>query len=661
MVNGEVPRVMGDIERMWGEIARRAGRPVEEVEEQRRAIVQRVEMRRRYVWVSRWRAAVTSRKELPQAPWYQRWLMGEGEEGMELDSFDLSVGEQVAAHVVLPDVPAELINYFGRNPEQFPGMVLRPGIKRVYPYGHAGCHLIGHLAKVTREDLLEDEGGADELRKYWPNDIIGRSGVEALAEPLLRGSRGRVVRKEGEDEEHVEPKGGTDVYLTVDIELQRQLQGLFKDVVLVEQVGDQKAMSRHEMHGAAVVIDVATGEVRAMASYPDYDLNRFEEDYSKLSTDVLDFPLLNRATQVAREPGSTAKPVVGLGAIGAGISSAQRGIECTGYLVLNGTKYGMGRCWVASRFAHLGINVSHHQIPSHAPHPTGFLNLADALERSCNVYFETLGDKLGVEGVSRWMRAFGIGRYTGIGIGETAGYVPADFRIASGAERSTSWFASIGQGKVAATPLQMAGVAATIARDGVWMKPRLLATGTPLKVKPATRPTATSAPEEDRIDLHLPAGAVRAAREGMKNVVYAPAGTGRQVAHLDDNDRVLEPSLAHLKIAGKTGTAQASRVRVPAVDREGRPVKDEGGRDPFLKASVPGRDNPAAGWYRATDAEGTNFNHAWFVGFAPAENPKVAFAVMVEYGGSGGATAGRVAKRVVEACIQHGYLPAGRG
>lgn len=657
----EIRRVRADIHAMWMTLADASGKTFEEIDETRRAVIQRVEMRRRYVWVHRWRAAVVKQEALPQAPWYQRWLMGESDDRLALDSFDLTVGEQRDAHVILADVGTDLANFFGKDPDKYPGLILRPGIKRVYPYDEAGCHLIGHLSKVNREDILANDD-EDELRMYLPNDEIGRTGVEALAEPLLRGSRGRIVRQEGKETENTPFKPGQDVHLTIDIELQREIQAMFKHVA----IGSKGQISYHTMHGAAVVVDVPTGEVRALASYPDFDLNRFDDDYSKLAGDTLNSPLLNRATQVAREPGSTAKPMVGLGAIMAGLVTPTTGIECTGFLRLDGKQYSVGKCWVVSTARSNGLDFwSHHPFPiahrGHDGNPDGFLTFADALERSCNVYFETLGDRLKTDGLSRIFHTFGLGRPTGIGIAEVAGSVPSDRHDPEYLRRSLSWFSAIGQARVYATPIQMANVAATIARDGVWMKPHLLVDGTNLPPrKPTSQPADKLAPAEDRIDLRVPPAAIRAAKQGMYNVVYAPAGTGPFVASRDENIHSLDPALAHIHIAGKTGTAQASRVRVPVLDADGVPTVDEEGKPvtKFLQPSLPGRPNPEADWYRATDAEGEHFNHAWFIGFAPAEHPQVAFAVMVEYGESGGSTAGRLAKHVVEACIEHGYLPA---
>jgi penicillin-binding protein 2 len=280
----------------------------------------------------------------------------------------------------------------------------------------------------------------------------------------------------------------------------------------------------------------------------------------------------------------------------------------------------------------------HHQIPWQAPHPTGFLSFDEALQRSCNVFFETLGDRLGIERLSEGMSKMGLGRITGIGIPEATGRLPRDMRGPSWRRRAASWFSAIGQDQVAATPIQMANVAATVARNGIWVRPHLL-------VDSSMRPTSPDAPP-DVVDLHLPPEALRLARLGMTKVVNSLAGTGT-VLHRDD-----------VVIAGKTGSAQAAKYSIPMRDENGRAILDEKGRPrrQFLTPSSPEHPNPLAPWYLGTGKEGQDLTHAWFIGFAPADHPQIAFCVLVEYGGSGGIAAGPIARDIIEACVQHGYL-----
>jgi penicillin-binding protein 2 len=193
---------------------------------------------------------------------------------------------------------------------------------------------------------------------------------------------------------------------------------------------------------------------------------------------------------------------------------------------------------------------------------------------------------------------------------------------------------------VAATPIQMANVVATFARDGVWQRPTLL--DAPGYVIPGSEKLGPA-----RVDLHLPPDAVRAAKEGMVRVVNSRAGTGPWVQRPD------------VLIAGKTGTAQAAPLSLIVRDAAGKPVRDKDGRPQreVIEPSTLEHANPRAPWYLATGTDNKDLNHAWYTGFAPARNPKVAFAVMIEYGVSGGNTAGGVAKAVIDACVKRNYLP----
>ena len=174
------------------------------------------------------------------------------------------------------------------------------------------------------------------------------------------------------------------------------------------------------------------------------------------------------------QPGSTVKPMVGLTAITAGLASAAETVECTGYLVIDGkytARQVLGGEQVLREAPRPGRPPPR---PWDAPHPTGYLDFGDALERSCNVYFETMANRLGLERLCVGFDRFGLGRPTGIGIAEARGRLPRDFDGPHTERQDKTWFSGIGQDPVAATPIQMANVAATIARGGVWMRPRLL-------------------------------------------------------------------------------------------------------------------------------------------------------------------------------------------
>jgi penicillin-binding protein 2 len=285
-------------------------------------------------------------------------------------------------------------------------------------------------------------------------------------------------------------------------------------------------------------------------------------------------------------------------------------------------------------------------VPSAAPHPNGLLTLADAIERSCNVYFETQGHKLGIQGLSYWMRQFGYGRPSGIGLPEARGLVPDKARIDATQRGSAPLFSSIGQSWVLTTPIQVANEMATIARDGVWQRPTLL-----VDPPPATQPADPDA-VPDRYDLHLDPTALREVQTGMMNVVNSRAGTGSQVRRDD------------VVVAAKTGSAQATPLvrNLPKIN--GRYQLDEDGHVryeiiPYGSHDAPNRELP---WYRMSGVDETTKRrkgtHSWVAGYAPATNPQVAFAVYVEYGGSGGIGAASVVNKLIESCIRHGYVTA---
>ena len=641
LVDQEVEQIKQDLAVMWGTLAKVSGKTPEEIEAIKQSIKDRVTMRQRYVFYKRFEEAKAKRENQHHEPapaWY-RWLVDDSEPAApKAEDFKLSVvvAEQTETHPILHAIDNEAYIALDKLRERCPGLELKKGIRRNYPFADVGCHVIGHMAPVTKEEIKKDTN-LDEGKKYFSNDYIGRGGLEGLAEKILRGSRGRIVKVAGRDTvlETVDPKRGEDVQITLDMDLQMRIQEAF---LRYEETDDKnnpghdlrvQQMKFHEMHGAAIVIDVPTGQVRALVSYPTYDLNQFDLKYSELVKDQINQPLLNRATQAALEPGSTVKPLVGLSAITAGLARPDETVECTGYLVIDGRTRKEGRCWVASKFGHILTSVAHHPIPSKAPHPTGFLTFADALERSCNVFFETMADRLKMEGLNHWMSEFGLGRLTEIGIAEAAGRIPGQRTVPNW--RSATWFSGIGQAEVNATPIQMANVAATIARRGIWIRPHLL--------------VSESAEVEHR-DLHLNPQAIEMAHQGMINVVNSLGGTGT-ILHRDD-----------ILIAGKTGTAQAAKFNILKTDDHGKPLRDENNHiiREYFDPSTPDAPNRKMPWYRGAGNSGSELGHAWFIGFAPARDPKIAFAVLVEYGGSGGKDAGPVAQAILEACIEHGYL-----
>lgn len=660
MVMAGVEAVRTDVKRMWAELAIASGMTLQELQEQRNTIIKRVATRKRVVWYRNYQRAVRQGEEEPDSFW-EKWLLEGGMDNPQLQSekFMVTVSEETEPHVVLAAIDTQTQNRLGAELERYPGLSLRAGTHRRYPQGTVAAHLMGRLSRVHKEDLLNNV--RDETRQYLPNDLIGRGGLEGLFEQALRGTRGRFQRILGEEGvfDATDPRPGRDVTLSLDVDLQQRLEAAFARAELIDNDGNVEIAT---LHGACVVLDVKTGEVRAMASYPTFDPNQLDELYDTLRHDKINQPMLNRATMSQYQPGSTVKPLVGVAAVTQGLLTTGDGIECTGYLVIDGKRRGVGRCWVASKFhEELKGAVAHHPVPWDAPHPTGFLNFADSLERSCNVYFETIAHRMGLEGLSVWYERFGLGRPTGVGIPEARGTLPREYNGPASGIMGKTWFAGIGQDPVAATPIQMANACATLARGGIWMRPRLISDAHarelgmgPRQYRPTTRPGEPKAPMQtipDRDDLKLSPLALAAARDGMTRVVRGKAGTGKGVV-------TNAPTLEHISICGKTGTAQAPRFRFKVMDpRTREPIRDANGKPTFefLTPSTAERPNPHAPWYRG-GRDGKDLNHGWYIGFAPAEDPQIAFAVMVEYGGSGGHSAAAIARQALLGCVELGYL-----
>jgi penicillin-binding protein 2 len=674
--------VIADLERLWDELAAAGGVGRAEIDALRHEIADRVADRRAYL-ARRRHAAATAEWEAGGRPaWWRRWLLGETGEAPKLEDFDEKIEEELQTHILVRDLPQTAQNRLEKLKHELPGLYLEPGMRRVYPHGEVAAHLIGRIGKVAREDLADDPAADERLRRYLPNDLIGRQGLERLAEPTLRGIRGSVyevhVETAGDNatvnRQRIEPSAGRDVRATIDIAVQSDLQAALQNVRSpnIVNFGRDRSVekySRKPMPGAAAVVDIETGDVLAMASYPSFDPNTYDEDYEKLVEDAVNLPLLNRATLAPREVGSTMKVLTGIAGIAEGVVAADERIECDGYLHLpyerrDGTTVmrtlQTGRCWTQSMFGDLG---RHHAIGGGDPHPTGLLRYDEALQRSCNVYFETVGDRLKLDALGEWQRRFGLGEPVGIGLPERGGRTSEEFRGDATERRSESWFNAIGQGQVQATPLQMAAAIAAVARRGEWVQPRVV----------------DDVPQQ-RWQINAPSRAWDLAISGMADVVHTRAGTGRT-----GFGQYLEETFPDLRLAAKTGTASASRLRVKdeagiwqyvpfaATNLTADADRNGDGQLDDAEALVPDRaagatapwyhtltryDMAARGYVVHLDSSGNlqAQSHSWCVGFAPAQNPTVAFAIMIDHGGSGGTAAGSVAVELVKSLKAHGYV-----
>ncbi len=504
----------------------------------------------------------------------------------------LTQRETAALHERLAGLPEnrrshqiELFSDIGRDQlaalethlSELPGLDIVTVPLRDYPYATLGAHLIGYLNEVNEEDLSREDG-ADA---YRPGDRIGRHGLEKRYESLLRGSRGfrRVVvdargrALEGARPDSLDvpmlqkPVPGHDLQLTLDMRLMEAFDQAF----------------RPHPSGAAVVVDIHTGAIRALYSKPVYDPNEMSSGlstarYAELTSDPFR-PLIDKTIYETYFPGSTFKVVTALASLEDHVVDPMQRIECLGSLKIGRQKF---RC-----------NKRHE-----------WVDLYDAIVQSCNVYFWELAEQVGIERINRFASALGFAERTGIGVNsEAKGFLATREWYAQhyGAFRvGYTLNTAIGQGNTRVTVLQLAMAYAAIANGGTLYVPQVLQ-----NVKaPDGSLSETFRPQVKR-DVGIAPEHLELIRKALIDVVQTEEGTAFRARNEDG-----------IRIGGKTGTAQV-------VSRRGR------------------TEESSSAWY-------LDRSHGWFAGFAPAEDPRVAFAVLVEHGGSGGASAAPIATSVMQ-------------
>ncbi len=644
LVREEIEKLKGDLNDMWAELAAISGKTPDQIDDIRRTIVVRIQSHSRYLWWRNYRKA--AQPQLASAHWYSGLLGDSGDEDSEIDKFEVATGEQTQSQVILPNISVDDQARLARRSEEFFALSLQPGQYRSYPMGRTACHVIGYMTPASSGEVNNtDPNDPHALRQYWNGDLVGRTGIEQKCEETLRGSRGHIVTISGAEQtvDATPAVPGQDVRLTIDASLEKEIEDLFE----VQRVWPDENDVRANQHGAAVVYLIKTNEVLALVSNPGFDLQTIGDEYGSLSTDDLNLPLLNRATSMAVEPGSTVKPIVGAGAITDRIMTPTSTIQCRGVLVIDGKPINsFGHCWVYGLFTGHKIPMPSHNETRGDNLPNDMLTITDGIERSCNVVFETIADRMKMDELCSWYDRFGLGRPTGIGIGENDGrlFKPGlDDKHA--AVRTITWSAGIGEGVVHATPIQMANVAATIARRGIWMRPKLVLSDGVSGASQADEP----------VDLHLSPDAVDAVQKGMDRVVNGHAASGYGILPENQSPVLKDDPLKDIEIAGKTGTAQVSPLSVPHRDADGNIALNQDGK---MRDTVPVGTPGTEMWYQSIDK---HYQHAWFIGYAPADHPQIAFCVMVEYGEAGGRVAGSIAHDVLVACVRHGYLSAPKG
>jgi len=538
-------------------------------------------------------------------------------------------------------------------------MTERSGL-RVTAEGVAS-HVIGWMRdEATKEDqderrefLARDSAAGTEARveageqgtldrgEYRAGDRVGGAGLERGREHDLRGLRGHTTRHiDTGASTTIEPRPGHDVTTTLDIMLQARVQAIMSPEAglarvqpwhrsLHDGVFDPAAPTMQDgtpIYGAAVVLDIDSGEILAMVSTPGVrreDLASLLPGESILR-DPVALPMRNRCIERPYPPGSIVKPLILAGAVTRGAYSLDQPIACNGHLFPNNEN--LFRCWIFKR-TQQGARLTHSQQFGHD------LFGVDAIEVSCNVFFFTLGKKLGFDGITDVYRNFGLGSGWNLGIGrEFTGDLGESVTPQELAGHAI--LMGIGQGAVSWTPLHAAAAYATLARYGY--------------VVPPTIVKGEGSPEPR--NLRLDARAISAAIEGLRRSVNEDNGTGN---HLSLPNGVREPifNAPGVDVWGKTGTAQAPRIFAPASPTIDPP-------EDTVSPSDSDGENPTPPTHPAPRELLREGDHSWFVVLVgpKGDRPRFAIAVMMEYAGSGGKVSGPVCNQVIHALIAEGYL-----
>ena len=455
-----------------------------------------------------------------------------------------------------------------------PGIIINVSSKRNYIYKKSGAHLIGYLGEINSKELKS--GKYIDVKQ---GDSIGRYGVEKIFENTLRGKRG------GEQVE-VDVKGrlvkiiktvnsipGKNIVLTLDNQLQQKAESMLKELV-----------------GAIVVLDPNNGDVLVMASTPCFDPNDFIGGISVKKWENIranpNKPMINKAIQGEYPPASTYKIVTAIAGLQKNIININTSNFCPGYYKYGNRVY---RCW--KKNGH------------------GKVNIYSAIEKSCDVFFYDLGEKIGVDILSEYAKGCGLGRATGINLEhEKIGLVPTSFwkkhKFGVPWQGGETLSIAIGQGFNLVTPLQMAVLISAIGNNGIIYRPRFLKF-----VQSSDEHTIIK--QKPEIIARLPAkkNTLKIVKQGLLNVVQGDRGTARLIR------------MKEIKIAGKTGTAQVFNL-----------TEKNRKQDKQLKYSL--RD------------------HAWFICYAPFENPVIAISVLIEHGEHGSSTAAPIAKEIIKTYLE---------
>ena len=372
-----------------------------------------------------------------------------------------AAGSGTNQYIFVEDADKDLITALLEN--DYPGVSVQTTYTRNYSTKNA-AHLLGYIGAMNAEEYATYRASG-----YSMNAKVGKEGAEKAYESYLHGSDGLATittTKEGAVTGTIyttEPEPGNNIYLTIDLAFQEELEKILENGVqrLKEEVAENAARKGLEVSdengnrvtgGAVVVVDVDTGEPLGMASYPSFDLTQLKKNYQKLSTEK-DAPMFNRATMGTYAPGSTFKPCTAIAALSEGIIDLNSTIVCNGIFEKYASAGYAPECWIWSSY--------------HLVH--GGDNVVGAIRDSCNIFFYTMGDRLGIDRLDKYAWGFGLGRATGIELPESEGVMANPEDHPGGPDK---WYAgdsvqaAIGQSDSLFTPLQLAEYCATVADNG---------------------------------------------------------------------------------------------------------------------------------------------------------------------------------------------------
>ncbi len=457
--------------------------------------------------------------------------------------------------VIKEDVGIEDVSVVEAYKRDHPEIQLGPEPRRLYRFGNLAAHVLGYVGEISEREL-----NADTFPGVQGGELVGKAGVERVYNQILTGKNGaREVLVDSLGRElgllaEKEAVIGGDLQLTLDYDIQSQAEGLLLGNV-----------------GAIIMMDPRNGEILAMAATPSFNPNTFTprispDAWNALNTDP-DHPLQNRAVQNVYPPGSIFKLVMAEAGLDEGFVDDGTHVICQGAAIFYGS---VRHCWRATGH--------------------GYMDLQNAIKNSCNIFFYTLGQRMGIDVISRHAKALGFGSRTGIDLPtESIGIVPPGAKWFPGETISVA----IGQGPIGATPLQVLRAVSAIATDGKLVTPHLLK-GAEGGNNPEKWPEQQLAIQPEN---------ARKIRAGMWDSVNS-YGTGAAAC------------LPGLDICGKTGT-----VQIISADHK----------------------------KELTTIQDAFENHAWFAGFASRDNPEVALVVFLEHGGGGGVAAAPLAKEMFRA------------